>query len=222
MKSCNKCNVKILDDTNNCPLCKTPLTDFDGIVSENIYPKLEIKAKEYNFIKKIFFVFSLMCAAIAAFINYITYNGVLWSIILFAAILYIWAIIIRSIKNSMNVASKILEHAFFASILIVVIDNVLGYSGWAINYVIPELIILANIAIVILIIVNRMNWHNYVLYQIVIALFGFVPIILFLLKVIQKPLLSIIAAAFSAVTLLVTILFSDKSVKSELKRRFHF
>ena len=103
-----------------------------------------------------------------------------------------------------------------------IIDFVIGYSGWAVNYVVPNLFSAANIAVLIIIIVNRVNWHDYVMYQMSIAFLGFIPIVLFVFGIIDKPLITIIATAISALTLLTAFIFGDKVVKSELKRRFHF
>lgn len=50
--------------------------------------------------------------------------------------------------------------------LLLVTDHVLGYQGWSVNYAIPSTILFADIAIVFLILVNRMNWQSYFMYQI--------------------------------------------------------
>lgn len=222
MKTCKRCNVKVLDNTHNCPLCKTVLTDFDGISADSIYPSVDVNVRRYNVIARIFIFLSIVGGIASVITNYITYNGIMWSLFTVAAILYGWAAIIHSIKHHINIASKILVQAIFVSILALIMDYVLGYSGWAVNYVIPNLFSIANIAVLIIIIVNRMNWNIYVLYQIAIALFGFIPIVLFLFGIINKPIITVIATVISSMTLLVAIIFGDKSVKSELKRRFHF
>lgn len=222
MKTCRRCNVKVLDNTNNCPLCKTVLSDFDGSTSESIYPGVDVNVRKYNLITRIFLFLSIVAGTAAVITNYATYNGILWSVPTVAAILYCWAAIIYSIKNHINVASKILLQAVFGSVLAVIIDFVIGYSGWAVNYVVPNLFSAANIAVLIIIIVNRVNWHDYVMYQMSIAFLGFIPIVLFVFGIIDKPLITIIATAISALTLLTAFIFGDKEVKSELKRRFHF
>lgn len=222
MKTCRRCSVNVLDNTDICPLCRTVLTEFDGITADSIYPKMDVNVRKYNFIARIFLFLSIVGGVTAIVVNYITYNGVMWSLFTSAAILYFWAAVIHSIKHHINAASKIFVQTISLSVLAVIMDFVLGYSGWAVNYVIPNLFSIANIAVLIIIIVNRMNWHNYVLYQLAIAFFGFIPIVLFLFRIIDKPFITIIATIISFLTLLVAIIFGDKTVKSELKRRFHF
>jgi len=222
MKTCKRCNVKVLDNTNNCPLCRSVLTDYDGVTADNIYPAVDVNVRRYNIIARIFLFLSIVGGITAIVTNYLTYNGILWSILTVAAILYCWTAIIHSIKHHINVASKIFVQTIFASVFVVIIDFVMGYSGWAVNYVVPNLFSIANISVLIIIIVNRMDWHNYALYQVSIGVFGFIPIVLFLFGVIDRPLTTIIATVISVLTLLFAFIFGDKSVKSELKRRFHF
>ncbi len=222
MKTCRKCKVLVIDNVENCPLCKTVLTDYDGHQAERIYPDVDGNVRKYNLIARIFLFLSIVVGVSAIITNIVTYNGIMWSVLTVAAILYSWGATIYSIKNHINVASKILVQAILASVFVVIADHVIGYSGWAVNYVIPSLFSAANIAVLIIIIVNRIKWNTYVLYQIFIALFGFIPIVLFLMGFINKPLITIIATAISVLTLLVAFIFGDRSVKSELKRRFHF
>jgi hypothetical protein len=221
MKTCRRCHVKVTDDTNLCPLCRTVLSDFDGNQPESMYPDVDWNVRRYNVITRIFLFLSIVGGIAAVVTNYYTYHGVLWSILMVAAILYSWAVIIHSVKHHVNVAAKILVQALCASALVVIVDFVLGYDGWSVNYMVPSFFSLANLAVLIIITVNRMDWHNYVMYQLGIGLFGFVPIILFLCGLIDRPLITVIATGIASLTLIGTIIFGEKTVKSELQRRFH-
>jgi hypothetical protein len=220
MKTCKNCNVKVMDPSDLCPLCRTVLSDFDGEQPEKGYPDVNVHG--YNVITRVFLFLSIVGGIASVVANYCTYNGVLWSILTVAAILYFWAVIIHAIKHHVNVAAKIIVQALCASALVVIVDWVIGYDGWSVNYVVPSFFSLADIAVLVVITVNRMDWHNYVTYQLGIALLGFIPIILFLFGVIDKPLISLIATAVSSMTLIGTFVFGDHTVKGELKRRFHF
>lgn len=222
MKTCKRCNINIRDNIDICPLCRTVLTDIDGTAAARTYPVIEVNPHKYNIIKRIFLFISVISGAGAVITNYLTYNGVMWSVLTIAAIIYFWILMTYSIKRNINIASQILLQLLCVSVLTVIIDNSIGYIGWSVNQVIPEIIILANISLLIIIFVNRMYWHTYILYQIVIAISGLIPGILYLCKLIKEPLPTIIATVTSFLVLLVTIIFGDKTIKSELKRRFHF
>jgi len=214
--------VKVADPADLCPLCRTVLNDFDGNQPESMYPETVGNVRRYGFLTRIFLFLSIVGGGVSVVANYSTYDGVLWSVLTIAAILYFWAVIIHAIRHHVNVAAKILVQALCASALVVIVDLVFGYGGWSVNYVVPSFFILADLAVLVVILVNRLEWRNYVTYQLGIALLGFVPIILSLCGLIDRPLLTWIATAVASLTLIGITVFGEKTVGSELKRRFHF
>lgn len=222
MKICKRCKVKIHEATDICPLCRTVLTDMGGELPERTYPDIEVNPHKYDVIKRMFLFISILSGVTTAVTNYLTYNGVVWSAISIGAIIYFWIILSYSIRRNANIASKILVQVLCLSGLTVVMDNAVGYTGWSVNHVIPEIIILANISVLILVMVNRMHWYTYVLNQLVIAFFGLIPGVLYLCGLIKIPLPAILATATSFTVLVGTMIFGDKTIKSELKRRLHF
>ncbi len=209
-------------DNKICPLCRTFLTDTGSGPTERVYPEIEVNLHKYNIIKRTFLFISVVVAATTAVTNYMTYTGVIWSAITISAIIYFWVIMAYSIRRNRNIASHILIQVVCISILSAIMDYATGYKGWSVNYVIPEIIMLANISVLILIIVNRMYWHTYVLNQIVIAVLGLIPGILYLCGLIEILIPTVVATAISFSVLVGMTIFGDKTIKSELKRRFHF
>jgi hypothetical protein len=126
-----------------------------------------------------------------------------------------------SILRHANLASKILLQTMAAQILLVALDHSAGYNGWSVNYGIPSTILFADLSVVFLILVNRMNWQSYFMYQIAVTVFSFIPLILWVGGLLTRPLLAIVTAAVTVMILAVTIALGDRSVKTELKRRFH-
>lgn len=222
MKTCKRCKVNSYEDSNICPLCRTVLTNIDGEKQERTYPIIEVNPHKYDIVKRLFLFISIITAIGSVVTNYLTYNGVLWSLITIAAIIYLWVLMAYSIKRNRSIASQILIQVLCTSILTVIMDNSIGYIGWSVNHVIPEIMILANVSVLILVIVNRMYWHTYVLNQIVIAICGLIPGVLFLCGLIKVPLPTILATITSFTVLAITTIFGDKTIKSELRRRFHF
>jgi hypothetical protein len=222
MKTCKRCKVDIRESNNICPLCRTVLTGTDDSRSETAYPRIEVNPHKYDIIKRLFVFISIVSAAASVITNYLTYDGVIWSAITIAVIIYFWVIMTYSIKRNINPAAHILLHLLCVSAITVIMDNSIGYIGWSVNYVIPEIFVIANVAVLILAFVNRMYWHTYVLNQIVIAICGLIPGVLYICGVISVPLPTIIATATSFIVLIVMAIFGDKTIKSELKRRFHF
>ncbi len=211
-----------MDSSTVCPLCKSVLSDFNGKDTPFAFPSSEIDSRQYHFFKRLLIFLSVVAAGTSLLINFLTYDGFLWSIITVSGILYLWAVITHSVTNHINIASKILVQAFLGSVFIVIIDYLVGYRGWSVNYVIPIVFSVADIAVLIIILINRMDWRNYLLYQFSIALLGFAPLVLYLINLSHTPILVIICTSISALSLLGTVVFGDKTVKSELRRRLHF
>lgn len=222
MKTCKRCKVNVIENTDICPLCRTVLTITSDENSNRSYPEIEVSSHKYNIIKRLFLFVSILSAVASIITNYLTYNGVLWSAITISAIVYLWVIMSYSIKRNRNIASYILVQVICVSILSVVMDNSIGYNGWSVNNVIPEIMILANVAVLVLVFINRMYWHTYVINQIVIAICGLIPGALWLCGLITVPIPTVIATVTSLLVLVIMIIFGDKTIKSELKRRFHF
>lgn len=222
MKTCKRCKVTVRDNSSICPLCRAVLADSGSNASAGTYPHIAVGPHKYDMIKRIFLFISIISAVGSVVTNYLTYNGIMWSAITIAAIIYFWIIMTYSIKRNINIASQILLQLLCISVITVIMDNSVGYTGWSVNHVIPEIIILANISLLIIIFINRMYWHTYVLYQIVMAVTGLIPGVLFICGMIKELLPTVVATITSFLVLLITIIFADKSIKGELKRRFHF
>lgn len=193
----------------------------DGRGDREMYPKIQYDPRRWKTAVNAFYAILFSVAALLGVINYATYSGFLWSAIAIAAIVYVALTLKYSIMRHANLASKIVVQTIAAQVLLVVIDHVNGYNGWSVNYAIPSTLLFADLAVVFLIIVNRMNWQSYFMYQIAITIFSFIPVILWTAGLITRPVMALVTVAVTVAILLVTIKWGDRSVKTELKRRFH-
>lgn len=199
-------------------------TESNGISSvedKGMYPEIKYDVDKIKRLMNIFYVILAGLAAILGVVNYATYTGFMWSGIAIAAIIYTIFTIKYSILRHANLGAKILLQTIGAQIFIVLADTFTGYDGWSVNYAVPSTILFADLAVMFLIIVNRLNWQSYLMYQITITVFSFIPIILWAAKLITNPVMAIITMIISVLILTIIILMGDRSVKNELIRRFH-
>ena len=222
MKKCKNCNMEVKSQHNKCPLCLCELQDIGNVVSERTYPKIKTDVNKYTKWINITKILSIIASVILIIINFLTTKGSAWSLISIAGILFFWGVISHALRTNSNVASKLFVQVILISILVFIIDNVTGYKMWSLNYVIPSIIVSANMTIFILILINRMNLTNYIRYQILLIVFGFILLILYLFKLSNILWTSLTSAIISFVILILTLIYSDKSVSDELKRRLHF
>ncbi len=258
MTKCNRCNIKILDDSLVCPLCrgvlerteaisysalysdKTPRDNQDEEKSEDdidmddigmdeiemyesksvMYPDVKPATKKIKLVIKLFIFISIVVELVLILINHLTYKGVKWSLICGAALIYLCFTVCYSVPRNTGHRTKIFAQMVGAIILAILIDCSLGYTGWSLNYVTPIAIMLFDVTILVLMIINSNNWQNYILLQVSMLLVSVIFGILALKGVVTAPLLTIIAMAASAIILIATVVFGDKTAITELSRRF--
>lgn len=222
MRICKKCNVEILDETTVCPLCKNVLEETGEAGGRAVgYPDVTQTVKKLHFIVRLYSFLAIVVEAALIIINYLNYNGLWWSAISGISILYFYITLKYSIQKNAGYRSVMWIQVIGAVLLVVAVDNIVGYKGWSVNYVMPGAVLLLDATILILMIVNMVNWQSYLLMQICTVLVSMAGILLWHFGIITKPLLTLIAAAASGCLLLATVIFGDRRAKAELKRRFH-
>ena len=185
------------------------------------YPEIRYDKVRLKKLVNLFYGIMILASAVLGIINYATFSGSLWSVIAIGLMAYVVMTVRYSFLRHSNLAGKVLLQTIAAELVWVFIDYETGYSGWSVNYGIPSTILFADLAVVFLILVNRMNWQSYFMYQIAITVFSFIPLILWAAGLITKPPLSIVTVIVTVFILAVTIVLGDRGVKNELIRRFH-
>ena len=185
------------------------------------YPKVSYNPDQFKKLLHVFYLVLFAVAAILGVVNLLTFKHTWWSWIAIASIFYVIMTVRYSLTRRANLASKLVIQSIGVQVLLVIIDGVNGYSGWSVNYAIPSVLLFDVLAVVGLIIVNRLNWQSYFMYQIALTIFSFIPICLWAVGLVDKPVMAIITVIISVSILVVTFLLGDRGVKKELIRRFH-
>lgn len=188
------------------------------------YPSVSYDRGKLKKITNILYLVLFTAAAITGLVNFLTYQWTKnwWSLIAIGGIAYVAMTLRYSIMRRASLAGILVRQSVGAQILLVIIDYMTGFGGWSVNYAIPSLILFDVIAIVFLILINRLNWQSYFMYQIAITIFSFIPLILWAAGWITSPMMSIITVILSVSVLIITVILGDRSVKKELRRRFYF
>lgn len=201
--------------------------ESNGVVRPDLdrgnYPKPEYDTGKLKRFSWLFYLVLFTAAALTGVINLATYRimPAWWSLLTIGAVAYVAMILRYSILRKASLAGHLVRHSVGIQVLLIIFDWLNGFSGWSVNYVIPSLILFDVIAIVFLILVNRMNWQSYFMYQLALTVFSFIPLVLWIAGLVTRPLLSLVTVVLSVAVLAVTMILGDRSVKDELKRRFH-
>lgn len=219
MSRCKKCNIEVLDDSIECPLCNNVL-DTDEIPGVNTYPDISSKIRKNHMFVNTFIFIAIVVELGLIVTNYITFNGIYWSAICGGAMVYLCFTLKYTIFHNSGHMAKIILQTIGAMALTILIDYVVGYRGWSVNYVIPAAIMLIDLAIVVLMIVNSLNWQSYIIFQIFMVGASIISVVLIYFDIINKPLVALIAGAVSIAILLGTVLLGDRRAINEINRRF--
>jgi hypothetical protein len=221
MKYCKKCNVYVRGDGRQCPLCFSNLAETDGDDGFAGYPDIQENSRKYNILFRLFLFLSIAGSLVCLLFNLFFWSGTLWTLIVVTGILLLWETIGLMIMSKRNAGLKVIGQTIVVLILLITIDAVTGWNQWSIGLIAPFVIISSTCAMTIVLYINRSRWREYMLFQFVITINGFIPVILYgcgLIKIIWP---GAVGALYSLLTLLGMMIFADKQFKNELRKRFH-
>ena len=219
MSRCKQCNVEILDETERCPLCHSVLEKTVEV--ENMYPNVRTMTRRLALLSRIYLFVAILVEALLIYLNVLSDSEMFWSAIPGLAMLYGYLVLRYAILGKSGYKGKIIVLTLIAILMVVAIDFVVGYRGWAVNYALPSAILLVDAGILILMCINRRNWQSYMMWQIFMILCSVVPLVLYAVGIVTAPLLALLAFAFSTALFLGTLIIGDRRARTELRRRFH-
>lgn len=224
MKKCNKCNIEIETKQKYCPLCHQVLSGEVDPDFKETYPEyVSYNRPILPTTRKALLFMSTLSILVLVIVNWLTYNGTFWAVIPIGSIVYFWFIVRIGVLSRRNVAFRIalLTTLLIALLILVDYDSVPENNGWSIDYLMPLLLFSSNLAIFVMIWVKRLNYRDYFLYLLIIILFSIAPLFFVAFDVVEAVWPSIVSFGLALFILLFLIIFFPKSIKEEIKKRFH-
>lgn len=230
MNKCQQCNIIVYDDAEVCPLCHRVLDEMnteeqkaaEGRFGKGApYPNVRARAKRLHFfVRLILFLFIIAEIALIVINRFVT-PGFWWSGISGAAMIYIYLSMVYWINHDAGYAAKIGLQLILTIMLLFGIDYFTGMSGWSLQWAIPGVILFGDAIVFFLMMLNRQHWYSYTVLLLLIAICSVAIISLYFAGKIENLVLPVICAGVTGVYLLGTIIFGDRELARELKRRFH-
>lgn len=224
MKKCKQCRVKVSTTRKTCPLCGNFLEIINDGPVLTTYPSHQPLVQKRNLFLRILAFILIVSSLISLLINLIYNKDNLWSFYIIGGSIYLWILFKSTILSKTPIAKKLIIQMIVISLVVALIDYVSDkklINGWSVSYVIPVLSFVTTVANIIVIMIKRMKYSDYILYFLGTIFLGFVPMILYLLKVTNILWPSLSAACLSLVTIIGMIVFGDRQTKDEIKKRFH-
>lgn len=220
MKYCNACKVYVLGNDQDCPLCFSELSVTDAEGAYEGYPKPEETPKKYRFRIRLCLFLSLAVSLICLVINLLNWAGMLWSLIVATGILLLWETVGFMLLRK-NIGWRLLAQMLTIIIVSITVDAVTGWGAWSISYLTPFVIIASSCAMTVIFCLKREQWREHMLFQLIIAINGFVPVVLYWFGLTDILWPSVAGAMYAVLSLLGMMIFFNKQFENEMKKRFH-
>lgn len=230
MNKCRHCNVIVYDDTEVCPLCHSVLDELteeemqetEGFAGKGApYPDVRKRTKRLHFFMRLILFLFILAEIGLIIINYFATPDFWWSGISGVAMAYTYLSMIYWISHDAGYAAKIGLQLTITMLLLVGIDYFTGMTGWSLKWAIPGVILFGDAIVFFLMMLNRQHWYSYTFLLLLIAIFSIGIISLYFAGRITNLILPVISTGVTGIYLLGTIIFGDRELKRELKRRFH-
>ena len=221
MRYCDKCNVQIVGRRDVCPLCQGPVTALDDDDHE-VFPFVPTIYHQYNFLFRALIFASVVVGVVASVVNILVPSHFgWWSFFVLAGIACFWLALVVAVRKRANVMKNMLYETVLWAVLLLLWDMITGWRGWSLNFALPILFFTSLTAMIILTKVLRGHLSEQLIYLCINILLSFVPLLFLLTGLLHVRWPSIICIANAVLTLAAILLFMDRSLKRELKRRLH-
>lgn len=218
MKYCNNCKVNVVGKRKSCPLCQEILVGDKH--EDEVFPEISFVYREHGMFFKIMLLVSIIIATISVAIN-ILFPSRAWSLFILGGLGSVWASMISAINKRNNIPKNIVYQVMIISVIAVIWDFLTRWKGWSITYVIPLISIFAMISMAIISKVRKQYVEDYILYIIIDGLFGLIQIIFIFTGGLTALYPSLICIVTSIISLSTILIFEDKKLRAEIKRRLH-
>ncbi|MDD5984880.1 MAG: DUF6320 domain-containing protein [Turicibacter sp.] len=220
MKYCSKCQMKVQNQLNNCPLCGQLLESVEFEI-ERDYPEQFAKKRCFSIRKSIIFLAMVIISFsfISGIFQDFQWN---WVFIITAATLYLTISAILGSRVKRNIGPNILTQVIGISALSIIIDYFLGYSGWSLEIIFPLGLMAGTTIITVMILLNSKRFTDLVIYQLMFGLMGIVILAMIYFQVILFRQIAIIGSYYTIITCVGLFFFADRQMIHELKKKFHY
>ncbi|MFI3324964.1 MAG: DUF6320 domain-containing protein [Clostridia bacterium] len=221
MNRCNNCNVLLYESEKKCPLCKSKISSISQTNVE--YPEYKNIIQEKSPLKNLPLFVSSTIILICLYINIFTYDPgeIFWAFIVTSSVLYIFLSYKLARTKTKKYGSKILYAYLFLSAFLFIIDLITGFNLWSLNYVLPFLTIAVTVYLTALAIRNKRGFTEYFAYILAVLAIDVVSTVFDLLAFGNASWGEFATVITCLIIALFLYLFADKSLKDEVKKRFH-
>ncbi len=191
-------------------------------VLEPDYPE-EVKPNYEG--RKFFKGFSFGCVMTAVFAvmaNVIFMPDSLWSLTVAGGIGCMWAVLFTGYSKRYNLLKSVMWELILVTIICIAWDEIFGWLGWSVNYVLPLMCLLVQVSMLIISKVQSHSAREYMIYYVMASVYGMLlPLFLMLVKIITVRPPAVLCVGLSFLFLAALVFFKGKEFKEEMHKKLH-
>ena len=194
--------------------------EIDCHVSENAFP--ENKAVSHAG-KKAFQWFSFVAIALAVIsvmMNMLVTPEVLWAPFACGGVLCLWICGAVGYVKRHNALKNLMWQLVLATVICVIWDALTGWRGWSVDFVFPLATLGVLLAMLIISRVRHLETPEYLIYFIMGAGLGLIPVILYICGVLHVIYPSVICGGLCFLTLVRLAIFRFRDMRQEFHKKF--
>lgn len=216
---CKHCSLSVRDKTKICPLCSHSL-DIEG-TEKKAYPKILDKLKRKNLTLRIFLASAFAFCLFMLYIDFYYSDSLDWSIVGIGILFFAYFTLHDFVYLKRRLFTIISRLLFRLFLLVFLVDFVLGFNRWSLDYALPGFVILENIVLVCFVFFDKKNRKSYMYYDIWVVLCNIGLIILYALSIIRIQLVLVLSIQISLIVFFSLLIIGGLSARKEITRRWH-
>lgn len=225
---CAACELTIRGDKRLCPLCHLPLPAHDALSPERVpgyqprdaWPFVPAHAQRRLAIR-ILALASIVIVVLSFALQYFFPIAIRWPLLVVLALASSWLSVSNILVKRRSIAKAISWQLGILSLLALVWDYATGWHGWALAFAIPFLCIASMLTLYTIALVMRLDARDWLVYLLIVAALGLVPLIFLILDLQVHKLPSLLSVALSVILIAAVLIFNGRQLKAELERRLH-
>lgn len=221
MKHCPYCHIQVGGEGNYCPLCQGPLV---GEGKPAHYPQVDPPLRKVSLVSKLIAFFLLAGTVVCAAVDFLLTetSHFHWSVLVLAGSVSVLALLHALFRGRRNAPRLIFQILVGASLMVIFCDWYIGWTGFAIDYIVPVLCCAALILNFAFAFVKAWFTENALVYLLLNMIVGVVPYVaLFLHRSARPPLAWWLCMVISVVTFLGLVIFKGRTLLAEFQKRLH-
>ncbi|HHU08061.1 MAG TPA: hypothetical protein GXZ59_06945 [Clostridiaceae bacterium] len=220
---CPNCGCAIRGYKARCPLDNEPLylsADARSDEARDVFPVAEQKMNRL-LLTRLFAFISIAAMVISIMINYTLELPINLPVMTLLGIISTWASVGAVVIRRRQISKIVTWQVTILSLLMLVWDWMLGWQAWSLNYAIPITMLAAQATLYILARALNLDSGDYMIYLLLCALLGLLPLLFLIFGWVTIQLPSVICVGVSLLMIAGALIFQGGVIKHELTKRLH-